>query len=198
MPSIKPKAAETTKIPRPRKAVLTDAMGVAEMLACNLDEVWRGRHEGRIPAPLLFSGEERWRIAEIRAWVVAGCPDRESWERRTVPLKAATARRPKPERKPTASPTRERYDNFTIPRPGKSVFAWAKAMEKTFGTDLIAGMGRDGGRLGCGDRFLEWSEEQVNAICMEVIHFLRSLPSYEGQFERLFPKGSPAPPWITP
>ena len=150
MPSIEPKDTETTKIPRPRKAVLTDAMGVAEMLACNLDAVWRGRHEGRFPAPLLFSGEERWRIAEIRAWVVAGCPDREAWERRTTQAKAAPARKAKlkPAMAPGASPPKRGYDNFAIPRPGKSVFAWVKAMEKTFGTELIVGMGRDGERLG--------------------------------------------------
>ena len=53
--------------------------------------------EARLPAPILICGDERWRIAEIRAWVEAGCPDRETWERRTTKPKAE-----KPEAKPKA------------------------------------------------------------------------------------------------
>ncbi len=51
------KPAKRTTAPRVQKPVLTDARGVAEMLDCNLDAVWRGKAEGRMPAPLLFSGE---------------------------------------------------------------------------------------------------------------------------------------------
>jgi predicted DNA-binding transcriptional regulator AlpA len=37
---------------------------------------------GRVPAPVrLGSRAPRWIIAELRAWLAAGCPDRETWDR---------------------------------------------------------------------------------------------------------------------
>jgi predicted DNA-binding transcriptional regulator AlpA len=36
---------------------------------------------GRLPAPLRIGGSVRWRAEEIRDWLDAGAPDRETWER---------------------------------------------------------------------------------------------------------------------
>jgi predicted DNA-binding transcriptional regulator AlpA len=77
-----PKFTEPTKAPRAQKPVVTDASGVAEMVACDVGKVWRLQEEGRMPAPILVGGEERWRIAEIKHWIQEGCPDRRTWERR--------------------------------------------------------------------------------------------------------------------
>lgn len=181
---------ETQPGPRQPKAVVGDVKAVAKMLASGVDAVLREYDAGRLPAPLLVCGQAVWRIAEIRQWVAAGCPDRASWERRTVQPRGATA-------KASAKrwPAQRQCGDFGIPRPGKTVFAWAKRMEKVFETRLVDGMACDGRALGCGDRFAEWSQEQVNGICMRVIAYIRELPTYSGQYEYLFPGGSPDPPW---
>jgi hypothetical protein len=36
---------------------------------------------GVIPRPVRVGGSKRWRRAEIEAWVEAGCPSREEWDR---------------------------------------------------------------------------------------------------------------------
>lgn len=82
------------------------------------------------------------------------------------------------------------YDNFKIPPPGKSVFAWCKEMEKTFDTKLVDGMGREGENRGWGKLFGSWDADQVREVCMTAIGFIRSLPTYKGQFEHLF-QGQP-------
>lgn len=83
------------------------------------------------------------------------------------------------------------FNNFKIPKPGKSVFAWCKEMEKTFETKLVDGMGNAGEEQGWGKQFADWNEAQVNTICIGAIKFLRELPTYKGQFEYLFPGGVP-------
>jgi predicted DNA-binding transcriptional regulator AlpA len=35
---------------------------------------------GRIPKPIRIGRKPFWRPEDIKAWVVAGCPDRETWE----------------------------------------------------------------------------------------------------------------------
>jgi len=73
---------KTAKSPRERKAVMTDARGVAEMLQCDLVTVWKLLDEERLPAAISVGGQERWRVLEIKHWVKEGCPDRRTWERR--------------------------------------------------------------------------------------------------------------------
>jgi hypothetical protein len=106
--------------------------------------------------------------------------------------RAATSPAPAPEPAPTppaqAAPV---YDNFKIPKPGRSVFAWTKEMEKTFETSLVAGMGREGENKGWGNKFAEWTEDQVTEIVMGAITHIRDLPTYKGQFEHFFPGGAP-------
>jgi hypothetical protein len=35
---------------------------------------------GKIPKPLRIGHATYWRPEELKAWVAAGCPDRETWE----------------------------------------------------------------------------------------------------------------------
>src|SRR5262245_426354 len=37
---------------------------------------WRDHAARRVPAPVRLGGSTLWRVAELRAWVGAGCPDR--------------------------------------------------------------------------------------------------------------------------
>jgi len=42
---------------------------------------WRGWDAaGKIPRPVRIGRKTFWRPKELRAWVDAGCPDREIWE----------------------------------------------------------------------------------------------------------------------
>jgi len=36
--------------------------------------------DGKLPRPLKIGGAVRWRLDEIRAWLAAGCPNRQEWE----------------------------------------------------------------------------------------------------------------------
>lgn len=80
---------------------------------------------------------------------------------------------------------RPEFNNFKIPKPGKSVFAWAKEMEKAFETRLINGMQVDATDMGIPTVFADWNEEQVNTICMNVIGHIKTLPTYQGQFDHI-------------
>jgi len=84
------------------------------------------------------------------------------------------------------------YDNFKIPRAGSSVFAWVKEMEKTFETQLVGGMGSDGERITGTKIMKDWTQEQVNEIAGGVIGYIKTLPSYKGQFDHLA-TSAPAP-----
>jgi predicted DNA-binding transcriptional regulator AlpA len=35
---------------------------------------------GKAPAPVRLGGALCWRVAELAAWVSAGCPDRDTWK----------------------------------------------------------------------------------------------------------------------
>jgi predicted DNA-binding transcriptional regulator AlpA len=62
--------------------LLIDIKRVAEMLGRSERSIVRDDEEGRIPASVSLGGAKRWRLKELRMWVKAGCPDRETWERR--------------------------------------------------------------------------------------------------------------------
>jgi predicted DNA-binding transcriptional regulator AlpA len=52
---------------------------LASVLALTVQAVHRLHARGRMPGPVRLGTFERWRLAEIEAWVVAGCPDRKNW-----------------------------------------------------------------------------------------------------------------------
>lgn len=107
---------------------------------------------------------------------------------------------PKNTREPAPPPKagEKVYDNFKIPKPGKSIYPWAKEMEKVFETSLIGGMQQKGESEGWGKNFAEWNEEQVRVVCTDAIRHIRELPSYGGQYEFLFPAGQSDPSQVNP
>jgi predicted DNA-binding transcriptional regulator AlpA len=42
---------------------------------------WRLHAAGKVPRPVRLGSRTLWRLAELRAWSEAGCPDRQTWER---------------------------------------------------------------------------------------------------------------------
>lgn len=176
---------------RQPRAVLCDVKGFAKMLGLDVFTVHKELTSGKLLPPLLVCGEMRWRIIEVREWVKAGLPNRETWARRTISRDWPSQSKRTPATRPNNS-----FDyEFRIPKPGKSVVVWAKSMEKCFNTTLILGMCRDGKEMGCGREFADWTEPQVQAICRNVISYIRGLSNYEGQYEHLFNEGPAEPPW---
>lgn len=42
---------------------------------------YKYRSAGKIPAPVRIGGALRWRRAELEAWVGAGCPVKDAWDK---------------------------------------------------------------------------------------------------------------------
>jgi hypothetical protein len=42
---------------------------------------------GLVPAPIKLAGATLWSVDELRAWVAAGCPPRDAWERMKITKK---------------------------------------------------------------------------------------------------------------
>ena len=83
------KRTTTAATPGPFGEPATDmALLCAETLAQRLDvslrTLWRLRSSGKLPSPIKLGGSVRWRAVEIAAWVAAGCPCLEEWQRRTA------------------------------------------------------------------------------------------------------------------
>ena len=57
------------------------AKELAQMLSISLRTVRRLDSAGKIPRPVrVGSTAIRWRLEEIKNWILAGCPDRRQWE----------------------------------------------------------------------------------------------------------------------
>ncbi len=41
---------------------------------------WRLHSAGKVPRPNKLGGKTLWRVAELREWIAARCPDRRTWE----------------------------------------------------------------------------------------------------------------------
>ena len=64
-----------------RGLLLIDAQEVARRLDLSERTVWRLVAAGKLPNPVSIGDKsKRWRAAEIRSWVAAGCPSRSEWE----------------------------------------------------------------------------------------------------------------------
>ena len=59
--------------------LVVDARRLARLLCCGIRTVRTWDAAGRLPAPLRIGGRVVWRTDEIRAWLAAGAPDRETW-----------------------------------------------------------------------------------------------------------------------
>ena len=55
-------------------ALLVGAEKLAEMLDISVRTLWRLRSAGKLPPALKVGGCVRWRLAEVQAWIAAGCP----------------------------------------------------------------------------------------------------------------------------
>ena len=60
--------------------LLLSARQVADLLGIGLSTWWRLVSSCRTPAPLKLARCTKWIAAEIRAWILAGCPSRDRWE----------------------------------------------------------------------------------------------------------------------
>ena len=59
--------------------LVADARRLAALLDVGLRTVRTWDAAGRLPAPVRIGGRVVWRVCEIRAWLDAGAPDRETW-----------------------------------------------------------------------------------------------------------------------
>lgn len=64
---------------RPVAELLLKAPAAAVLCSVSL-RTWRAWDAaGRIPLPVRIGRATFWRADELRAWVMAGCPDRQTW-----------------------------------------------------------------------------------------------------------------------
>jgi predicted DNA-binding transcriptional regulator AlpA len=49
---------------------------------CGVSEAswYRLRSAGKLPSPVKLGGRVLWRVAELRRWTAAGCPDLRAWQ----------------------------------------------------------------------------------------------------------------------
>lgn len=59
--------------------LVVDARRLAKLLCAGIRTVRTWDAAGKLPAPIRIGGRVVWRVAEIRAWLAAGAPDRETW-----------------------------------------------------------------------------------------------------------------------
>ena len=59
--------------------LLVDARRLAVLLSAGVRTLRTWDAAGRLPAPLRIGGRVVWRLDEVRAWLDAGAPDRETW-----------------------------------------------------------------------------------------------------------------------
>src|SRR5436305_476402 len=58
------------------------ARDTARMLGISRAQLYRLHSSGRLPLPVYCGTRApRWVVAELRDWLTAGCPDRQTWER---------------------------------------------------------------------------------------------------------------------
>ena len=60
--------------------LLISAAKAGELCCRSRASWWRDHKAGRIPSPVYLNGRTLWRAEELRDWVNAGCPDRQTWE----------------------------------------------------------------------------------------------------------------------
>ena len=59
--------------------LVIDARRLAALLCIGLRTLRTWDAAGKLPSPVRISGCVRWRLDEIRAWLAANAPDRETW-----------------------------------------------------------------------------------------------------------------------
>jgi predicted DNA-binding transcriptional regulator AlpA len=64
---------------RPLSPLAVDAKGLTQLLPFELRTIRTMDAAGRLPEPLRIGGRVCWLVCDIRAWLAAGAPDRETW-----------------------------------------------------------------------------------------------------------------------
>jgi predicted DNA-binding transcriptional regulator AlpA len=71
---------QSTSIESQRLAL--SAKDAATLLGISRAQLWKLHSSGKLPRPVrLGTKAPRWRVDELRKWLDAGCPDRQTWER---------------------------------------------------------------------------------------------------------------------
>lgn len=65
---------ETTTHPDRPPSLLIGADELARMLGISVVMLRRMRSAGKLPQPVRLNRRVLWRLAEVEAWVAAGCP----------------------------------------------------------------------------------------------------------------------------
>jgi predicted DNA-binding transcriptional regulator AlpA len=58
------------------------AQEAATLVGVSRSQWWKLHAAGKVPEPVyLGTKAPRWRVEELRSWLAAGCPDRQTWRR---------------------------------------------------------------------------------------------------------------------
>jgi predicted DNA-binding transcriptional regulator AlpA len=72
----------TTKAPSNSERLALPAKDAAALVGVSRAQWWKLHASGKIPLPVyLGTKAPRWRVDELRAWLAAGAPDRQTWQR---------------------------------------------------------------------------------------------------------------------
>ena len=74
-----PSTEPSRKRRRKFSALVVDARRLAKLLCSGIRTVRTWDAAGKLPAPIRIGGRVVWRVAEIKAWLTAGAPDRATW-----------------------------------------------------------------------------------------------------------------------
>ena len=64
--------------------IAVPAPEVAKLLGVSVRHVWALLAQERLPRPIRLGRSVRWNVDELRAWLDAGAPVRDTWERMRV------------------------------------------------------------------------------------------------------------------
>jgi predicted DNA-binding transcriptional regulator AlpA len=73
--------------PATTSPLVVDARQLAPLLCISLRTVRAWDAAGKLPSPVRIGGRVVWRLDEIRAWLDAGAPDRQTWAARRAARK---------------------------------------------------------------------------------------------------------------
>ena len=60
--------------------LVVPAKDAARLLGISRAQLWKLHSQGKVPAPIrLGTKAPRWRVDELRSWLAAGAPDRQTW-----------------------------------------------------------------------------------------------------------------------
>jgi predicted DNA-binding transcriptional regulator AlpA len=89
--SVSPPRSATDQ-PPDEACLLIDIKDLARLLAVSPRHVFQLNKQQLLPEPVRLGRLVRWSLAEVRAWVAAGCPPRREWAERLRPAGAGQTR----------------------------------------------------------------------------------------------------------